>query len=101
MVAGGCSDAVVGAQLWWLRSTAAGKAEYGNDVDSPSPDNGRCWSFTGRGTILPKIEDRGDLNNDETKQSRVLEDERNQYQFAKVAFRGGDGDGHFTATLVR
>ena len=36
LVEQGCSPAVVGAQLWFLRSSAARKAEYVNGVDSPS-----------------------------------------------------------------
>ena len=36
LVEQGCSPAVVGAQLWFLRSSAAKKAEYVNGVDSPS-----------------------------------------------------------------
>ena len=43
----------------------------------------------------------GDLSNDETKRSEGLEIRRNQYQFAKVGFRGDDGDGHFTTKLAR
>ena len=36
LVEQGCSPAVVGAQQWFLRSSAARKAEYVNGVDSPS-----------------------------------------------------------------
>ena len=36
LVEQGCSPAGVGAQLWFLRSSAARKAEYVNGVDSPS-----------------------------------------------------------------
>lgn len=46
--------------------------------------------------ILSKTEIKCDLNNDEMKQFRVSEVERDQYQFARVEFRGGDSGNHFT-----
>ena len=69
VVAGGCSHAMVGAQLWLGRSSAARKAECGHGVDSPSPING-CWCrLTKRGIMLSKNEIEGDLRNDERKQT--------------------------------
>lgn len=104
VVSGGCSHAMVGAQLWLGQSSATRKAEYGHGVDSPQlavTDNGRWCSFTRRGGSIPKIEDRRHLRNGEMKRSRVSGLERNHYQFVKVGFIGGDDDGHFATKLAR
>ena len=67
MVVEGCSHAMAGAQLWLLRSSATRKARRADVVDFVVEQNGRWRWMTGRGVILPEIEDRGDLGNDETK----------------------------------
>ena len=67
MVVEGYSNAMAGAQLWLLRSSATRKAQRADVVDFVVEQNGRWRGMTGRGVILPKIKDRGDLGNDETK----------------------------------
>ena len=54
-----------------------GRTRYG--VNSPQQKSDRCCSFTQQEVNLPKIGDRRDLRNGEMKQSRVSDDERNQY----------------------
>ena len=85
--------------MW--RSSATRKAEYGHGVDSPSPENDKFGCFAGPGISLPKIEIKGDLSNDERKQSRGSEFCRNQYALPEIDFRGGDGDSHFATKLAR
>ena len=92
---------MVEAQLWFLVSTAARKAEYGHGVDSPSTENDIFCSFAGPEISLPKIEDRRDLANDVPKQSRCQKIDGNQYELSNVGIRGGDGDGNFTVKLAR
>ena len=67
MVAEGCSDAMAGAQLWLLRSSATRKARRADVVDFVVEKNGGWRRMNSPQGILPKIEDRGDLGNDETK----------------------------------
>ena len=51
--------------------------------------------------ISPKIEIKGNLSKDEKKRLSVAKDDRNQYKFAKVGLRGGDGDDDCTTKLAR
>ena len=59
LVKQGCFLAVVGVQLWFLRSNVVGKAEHGNDIDSPSRVMAVGVASQDGGLFSPKSRSKG------------------------------------------